>query len=198
MDKILAGQPLTVPMMLVHSLWDQEDIYGAPAVYKALKAKAGDKLFMVMGPWHHGQEIRDGSSLGSIKFGSDTSAYFRRQILRQFLDHYLKDGAPPMDVSPVNAFETGTNTWRRLQTWPAGCASGCNIKPTPMYLKAGLKMNSAAPSAAMQLTTNIFPTRQNLSRSVPARTVRPAIPKNYHGGDGWSTTSAKLRVAPTC
>ena len=28
-DKMLAAQPLKVPVMLVHSLWDQEDIYGA-------------------------------------------------------------------------------------------------------------------------------------------------------------------------
>ena len=33
------AQPLTVPVMLVHSLWDQEDIYGAIAVYKAIKPK---------------------------------------------------------------------------------------------------------------------------------------------------------------
>src|SRR6476660_6786224 len=33
-DKILAAQPLKVPVMLVHSLWDQEDIYGDIAVYK--------------------------------------------------------------------------------------------------------------------------------------------------------------------
>ena len=52
--------------MLVHSLWDQEDIYGAIAVYKAIKPKDtnNDKVFLVMGPWHHGQEIADGSSLG--------------------------------------------------------------------------------------------------------------------------------------
>jgi uncharacterized protein len=31
-DKILANQPLKVPVMLVASLWDQEDIYGAMAV----------------------------------------------------------------------------------------------------------------------------------------------------------------------
>ncbi|MGB8986131.1 MAG: CocE/NonD family hydrolase, partial [Candidatus Sulfotelmatobacter sp.] len=35
MDRILGSQPLKVPTMLVDSLWDQEDIYGAPAVYKA-------------------------------------------------------------------------------------------------------------------------------------------------------------------
>ena len=48
--------------MLVHSLWDQEDIYGAPAVYKALEPKDtdNDKVFLVMGPWYHGQEIDDG------------------------------------------------------------------------------------------------------------------------------------------
>lgn len=32
MDKVLARYPLKVPVMLVDSLWDQEDIYGAPAV----------------------------------------------------------------------------------------------------------------------------------------------------------------------
>ena len=62
---------------------------------------------------------------------------FRREILRPFLDQYLKDGAPKADVAPVTAFETGTNTWRRLPAWPAGCASGCTIRPTPLYLARG-------------------------------------------------------------
>ena len=65
-DKLLAKRPLKVPVMLVHSLWDQEDIYGAPAVYKAIEPKDvdNDKVFLVMGPWYHGQEIADGSALG--------------------------------------------------------------------------------------------------------------------------------------
>lgn len=146
-DKILAAQPLKVPVMMVHSLWDQEDIYGAIAVYKAIEPKdtGNDKVFLVMGPWHHGQEIRDGSSLGALKFNSDTALYFRREILRPFLDQYLKDNAPKADIAPVTAFETGTNTWRRLASWPAGCASGCIVKPTPLYLAAGLKVGLSAP-----------------------------------------------------
>src|SRR5436190_24323466 len=102
MDKILAAQPLKVPVMLVDSLWDQEDIYGAVAVYKAIEAKDtnNDKVFLVMGPWSHGQEIHEGSSLGAIKFGSDTALYFRQQILAPFLAHYLKDNAPKVDVPP--------------------------------------------------------------------------------------------------
>ena len=149
MDKILAAQPLKVPVMLVDSLWDQEDIYGAIAVYKAIKPKDtnNDKVFLVMGPWHHGQEIADGSTLGPLKFNSDTALYFRREILRPFLDQYLKDGAPKADLPPVSAFETGTNTWRRLPAWPAGCASGCTIQPTPLYLTAGLKLSFAAPNS---------------------------------------------------
>ncbi len=148
-DKILAKQPLKVPVMLVHSLWDQEDIYGDIAVYKAIEPKdtANDKVFLVLGPWHHGQEIGDGSSLGAIKFNSDTGLYFRREILRPFLDHFLKDDAPKMDVAPVTAFETGTNKWHRLPSWPAGCPSGCTIKPTPLYLNAGLKAEFTAPKA---------------------------------------------------
>src|SRR5947209_7339055 len=100
-----------------------------------------------MGPWHHGQEIGDGSALGALKFTSDTALSFRQDVLRPFLDQYLKDGAPKADVAPVTAFETGTNTWRRLPAWPAGCASGCSIKPTPLYLTAGLKVTFDGPNA---------------------------------------------------
>jgi putative CocE/NonD family hydrolase len=141
-DKLLAREPLKVPVMLVHGLWDQEDIYGAIAVYKALEPKdtANDAVFLVMGPWHHGQQIDEGSSLGALRFDSDTALHFRRQILRPFLDQYLKDGVPKADIAPVTAFETGANAWRRLSAWPAGCASGCAVRPTPLYLSAGLKL----------------------------------------------------------
>ncbi|MFZ0063570.1 MAG: CocE/NonD family hydrolase, partial [Pyrinomonadaceae bacterium] len=148
-DKILGKGPLKVPVMLVHSLWDQEDIYGAPAVYKAIEPKdtGNDKVFIVMGPWHHGQEIGDGNALGALKFNSDTALTFRREILAPFLAQYLKDGAPKADVAPVMAFETGTNSWRRLQSWPAGCDRGCTIKATPLYLNDGLKTSFTAPRA---------------------------------------------------
>ena len=149
MDRILGAQPLKVPVMLVHSLWDQEDIYGAPAVYKMIEPKdtGNDKVFLVMGPWHHGQEIGDASQLGALRFGADTGLYFRHEILRPFLDQYLKDGAPKADIAPVMAFETGTNTWRRLPAWPAGCGAGCAPQATSLYLNAGLKASFSEPKA---------------------------------------------------
>ena len=121
-------QPLKVPVMLVHSLWDQEDIYGAMAVYKAIKPKDtnNDKVFLVMGPWHHGQEIDDGSTLGALKFNSDTALYFRQNILRPFLDHYLKDDAPKADVAPVTL-----------------------LKPEPIHGSACPPGRRAAPVAAL-------------------------------------------------
>jgi putative CocE/NonD family hydrolase len=134
-DKLLAQQKLTVPTMLVHSLWDQEDIYGALAVYKALKnADGNNNLYLSMGPWHHGQGIDDGSVLGDLHFGSDTSLTWRMQTLRPFLDHFLKDDPKKLPTPRVTAFETGTNTWLALPTWPAGCATGCAIATKPIYL----------------------------------------------------------------
>ena len=122
LDKILAARGVTVPTMLVHSLWDQEDIYGNIALYKALESQPGDhsNLFLVLGPWFHHQERLDGSRVGAIEFGSDTARYFRLHILRPFLDHYLKDDAPPLAVAPVNAFETGTNRWLSSRAGPPG------------------------------------------------------------------------------
>ncbi len=183
-DKILAAQPLKVPVMLVHSLWDQEDIYGAPAVWKALKPKdtANDKVFLVLGPWHHGQEIRDGSALGAIRFDSDTALTFRREILRPFLDEYLKDGAPKSNLPPVMAFETGTNAWRRLPAWPAGCASGCKVAPTPLYLGAESTLGFAAPKEAGAAYTEWV---SDPARPVPFR-ARPIQPVGYDDGFTWS------------
>jgi putative CocE/NonD family hydrolase len=149
LDRALAAQPLKVPVMIVHSLWDQEDIYGAIAVYKAIEPmdKANDKVFLAMGPWCHGQMIGDGSALGELKFNSDTAHYFRQEILRPFLDQYLKQGASKGDVPPVVAFETGSNTWRRLSAWPAASSNEGAVRPTPLYLNAGLHLSYTGPKA---------------------------------------------------
>jgi hypothetical protein len=149
LDRILAKEPLKIPVMLVASLWDQEDIYGAPALYRALETKDtnNDMVYLVLGPWHHGQEIHEGSSLGAIKFNSDTALYFREHILRPFLAQYLKDGAPKAETAPVNAFETGTNNWERLSSWPSGCDQKCEITPTAIYLGSGGKLGFTAPQS---------------------------------------------------
>ena len=182
-DKILAAQPLKVPVMLVHSLWDQEDIYGAIAVYKAIKPKdtRNDSVFLVMGPWHHGQEIADGSKLGALNFHSDTALYFRQHILRPFLDHYLKDDAPTASVAPVTAFETGSNHWLQLDAWPSGCAKGCTVKGTPLYLDSALKTSLTAPKAGDSQFDEYV---SDPAKPVPFR-ARPISPTGYNTCDQW-------------
>jgi putative CocE/NonD family hydrolase len=184
MDKILAAQPLKVPVMVVDSLWDQEDIYGAPALYKAIKSKdtGNDKVFLVLGPWHHGQEIGDASKLGALNFRSDTGLYFRENILRPFLDRYLKDGAAKGDVAPVTAFETGSNKWRRLQSWPSGCESGCAVHPKPVYLQADSKLSFDTPKSGSAEFDEYV---SDPAKPVPFRS-RPIQPVGYGGDFTWA------------
>ena len=183
MDRILGEQPLRVPVMLVHSLWDQEDIHGAMAVYRAIKAKDTnhDKVFLVIGPWHHGQEIQDGSSLGALDFNSNTSLYFQQQVLGPFLAHYLKDGAPAVDVAPVNAFETGTNRWERLSEWPSGCETGCTVRATPLYLGNGFRAGFDAP---VPVAAGYDAYLSDPAKPVPFR-KRPIQPIGYDNGLTW-------------
>ena len=141
-DGILGAKPLTVPTLFVDSEWDQEDIYGAPAVFNAVKASPNAHL--VLGPWHHGQANIAGFSLGPIDWGSDTSKWFRQNIMIPFLDEHLK-GGPPANIARVTAFEGGTNQWKRLNDWPQACAKGCPASLTPLYLAPGSRLDFAAP-----------------------------------------------------
>jgi hypothetical protein len=181
-DKLLATEPITVPTLLVHSLWDAEDIYGAMAVYKAIKPKdTGDNLFLVMGPWHHGQGIEDGSTLGAIKFNSDTSLYFRENILAPFLARYLKDDSSAPAIAPVTAYETGTNTWRKLRSWPPDlCKGDCGGGGTRLYLHTGSLSFNAPDKNEMAFDAYV----SDPARPVPFR-ARPIQPIGYDNGMTW-------------
>ncbi len=182
-DKLLAKEPLLVPTLLVHSLWDQEDIYGNLAVYDAIKPKDKDnsKLFLVLGPWYHHQQRLDGSAIGKIRWGSDTALTFRHQMVRNFFDHFLKDNGPALTLAPVTAFETGTNQWQNLKSWPSGCAQGCKIATQPLYLQQEGKLGFNAPAAAAPGYEEYV--------SDPKKPV-PYLPRPIHiGGPGetWQT-----------
>ncbi len=141
-DVRLAKEPLTVPTMIVGSLWDQEDSYGAVHTYAALepKDKANDKLFLVLGPWRHSGANANGSTLGPLKFDSDTALAFRRDTLKPFLDARLLDHPHRVATPPVTVYETGTNTWRHAAAWPLrGTAK-------PLYLHGDGSASWTAPA----------------------------------------------------
>ena len=174
MDRVLAREPLKVPVMLVASLWDQEDIYGAMAVYRALKPKdaGNDMVYLSMGPWFHGQEIQNASSLGQIDWDQDTGKQWRRDVLAPFLAHHLKGAA--MDVAPVTAFQSGANRWQRLPSWSS--AEGT----TKLYLQPGMGLGFA-PAAGTATADYVS------DPAVPVTyEARPIRPQGYEGNP-WPT-----------
>jgi putative CocE/NonD family hydrolase len=106
LDRIIAGQGLTVPTLFVHSMWDQEDIYGAPAMFRALKGRDNGNAHLGIGPWHHGEVNVAGNKLGALEFDGDTAKWFRTNVMRPFLDAHLKDNAPAATIAKVTAYET--------------------------------------------------------------------------------------------
>ena len=141
-DKWMAKQPLTVPTMLIVGQWDQEDSYGAPAVYKALKPKDtnNDLVTLVIGPWRHSGVNHYGYGLGALAFTGDTAHEFRVTYLKPFFDHYLKD-APDPHTPRVLTYATGVNRWETSPAWPAG-------SPVKLYLSDGFKASFDAPTSA--------------------------------------------------
>lgn len=148
-DKLLAAQPIKVPMLLVDGLFDQEDIYGGPAVFQALAPKdpEGDLVHLVLGPWNHGGGRRQGRGIGPILFEGDTATWFRRTVMQPFLDYYLKDGPKP-DTPRVLVYETGANQWHRYDAWPRSCSSGCPEHSRHLYLLGNGKLGFDQPTAS--------------------------------------------------
>ncbi|HWU91873.1 MAG TPA: CocE/NonD family hydrolase, partial [Sphingomicrobium sp.] len=141
-DKWMAARPLTVPTMLEVGEWDQEDSYGAPAVYRALKDKyeGTDLLHLVIGPWRHSGANHYGYELGDLTFNGDTALQWRTQELKPFLDHYLK-GTPDPHTPPVYTYASGINQWEASPRWPMGT-------PTPLFLTASNGASFQRPAAS--------------------------------------------------
>lgn len=140
-DRLLAARPLKVPTMLVVGQWDQEDSYGAPAVYRALEPKdrTNDKVSLVIGPWRHSGVNYDGSSLGPLRFDGDTALQFRRDTMKPFLDKWLR--GTPSETPPVLTYQTGGDVWQDSPGWPVG-------RPTPLYLGEGMTLSFDKPLRA--------------------------------------------------
>ncbi|EKU72941.1 MULTISPECIES: CocE/NonD family hydrolase [Sphingobium] len=177
-DKLLAKRTLTVPTMLVVGQWDQEDSYGAPAVYKALEPqdKKNDMVSLVIGPWRHSGVNYEGRSLGDLQFEGDTGRQFRVGTMKPFLDHYLKDNPPAGYTMPGSlTYATGIDKWETRAKWPGGT-------PTPLYLGASYSLSWAKPAAS----------GSDSYVSDPAKPV-PYLPRPIHQdqNEAWRTWLVK-------
>jgi putative CocE/NonD family hydrolase len=143
MDRILAAHPPRVPMLVVASLWDQEDIYGATALFAALK-RTGAPIKLTLGPWNHGGANLPAMALGPLQFGNDTARWFRANVLIPFLDQHLK-GSPDPRLARVTAYEVGGRGWRSLDDWPVACAANCASALSALHLAPGRKLTFSTP-----------------------------------------------------
>jgi len=187
MDKLLASQPLTVPTLLVHSLWDAEDIYGPMAVYKALRARpdSAANVHLAFGPWVHGGAIQDGTHIGAIRFRTDTAWDFRMNVLAPFLAEHLKGEAPAHPLARVTAYETGTGRWQSLDDWPRGCTSGCTTQATRLVLQPQGKLTVGGAAAASAGDAGYDEYVSDPAKPVPFR-ARPIRPSLYDESKGFS------------
>jgi uncharacterized protein len=183
LDKVMAAQPLKVPTMWLQGLWDQEDMWGGIHSYQAVEPKdtTNRMNFLVMGPWFHSQVNRDGSSLGPLRWNGDTTAQFRRDVLKPFFDQYLKDGAPVADTPPVLIYNTGENKWERFDKWPLSCDSGCTSRPQPIYLAAEGRLSFTVPSGDQNAPTGFDEYVSDPAKPVPF-SPRPA---RFTDSDAW-------------
>ena len=147
LDKLIVKRPLTVPSMWEQGLWDQEDMWGAIHSYRALKAQgAPDSMnHLVMGPWFHSQINREGRSLGTLTWATDTTAQWRREVLLPFFNQYLKPDARKAETPAVFIYDTGADRWDTPKVFPASCEQGCPETSKPMYLARDGGLSFQAP-----------------------------------------------------
>ncbi len=178
LDRLVAQHPASIPTMWLQGLWDQEDMWGAIHCYLELK-KAGHAAnnYLVMGPWRHSQVNGEGYTLGPLRWDGDTTAQFRRDVLRPFFDQYLKTNGAKAETPKVLIYNTGENHWDRLANWPLACEQGCASPMKPLYLEPQFTLGFEKPAATT--TTDSYV-------SDPAKPI-PYVPRpvRFQDGDKW-------------
>src|SRR5688572_27694934 len=136
-------------MLTVGGLFDAEDLYGAWNLYKAIeKQNPGIKNTIVIGPWSHGQWAgRDGSSLGNVRFGSNTSIWYQNNIEVPFFNYYLKGKGNDPALAEATVFVTGENQWKRFDQWPP-----MNVNSRPIYLSENGILSWNLPSSTTRFS----------------------------------------------
>jgi len=129
-------------VMTVGGWYDGEDLFGPLEIYRATeRMNPGITNMLVMGPWAHGDWGRkEGDKLGDINFHAKTGEYYREKIELPFFRHFLK-GDTNYVASEAVVFETGTDQWRRYDTWPPKQAT---IRM--LYFRSGGTLNFVPPT----------------------------------------------------
>lgn len=131
-------------VLAVGGWFDAEDLVGPGKIFHAVAdSNPGTSSKLVIGPWMHGGwAATDGDRLGDITFAAKTSDFYNDDILLPFFRQYLKDAEDPK-LPTANVFETGTNVWRKYDSWPPKKAASRTL-----YLRDGGQLSFEPPADA--------------------------------------------------
>lgn len=172
---------VNVPTLSVAGWWDQEDFYGPLKIYNTLeKRDSGRRNFLVAGPWNHGGWARgDGSSLGRIKFDSNTSEHYRRDIEAPWFAYWLKDKGTAVLTEAIT-FQTGSNEWKSYDRWPPVDRT----EERKLYFHSNGRLSFDPPRETGPRAFDGY--ISDPANPVPYR-PRPIEPTYYFRGSGWPT-----------
>lgn len=130
-------------MLIVGGLFDAEDCFGAWNAFKALRKQSPEtNSHLVMGPWYHGQwASNDGTHLGHIAFGSNTSYWYQNNIEIPFFDYYLKGKGTRPELPTATIFFSGENAWKTFSQWPPA-----EVTNRTLYLEADKSLSWEKPA----------------------------------------------------
>lgn len=175
----LSDKKLAVPLLNVAGWWDPENFYGPLKIYEDLLTRDTDHNdYLVVGPWNHvGWNKKLGTKLGPLDFGTDTGAFFRKNIDAPWFAHWLHDkGTLPQAHAII--FETGSNKWKSYEQWPPPTKT----VPRNLYFRGDGQLSFEPPSETGSACDSYISDPPN---PIPYR-HRP-IEETYATGSGWAT-----------
>lgn len=173
-------------MLVVGGEYDAEDCFGAWNVYKALvKQSPATNSRLVMGPWYHGEwRNNDGTHLGNVQWGSNTSKWYADNIEIPFFDYYLRGVGSVDSIRKATVFFTGENKWRQLPQWPPA-----DVTPTDIYLGENSNLSFSGSAAS--------PTTYDTYISDPAKPVPYSEEVHYNRTRKYMTDDQRFAARRT-
>ena len=173
-------------MLVVGGLYDAEDCYGAWNVYKALKAQSpATNSHIVMGPWYHGEwASNDGTHLGNVQWGSNTSWWYQNNI----------EIPSSITISKAKAQNPGCPRPPSFSAAPTNGRPSINGRPNnPRISPSTCSQTAASPGRRRRER----PASPNTSATRPTPCPIPKTSISSAPVNTWTTISASPRAAPT-